>query len=196
MAVKVESKGKREPNGRLSRKRKERQARYVDGLDKLEREMIAVGTEARQRIFGLSAKLSRDQLAGSAVGRLVLGDMLTRIQSDAAFLYEQDARAYYLTIEGPQQPSAVDLDRVQGISNGENVKRKLVAKARYEAARTAVQEAQNAVRLHSNMFGAIQHCVMMDHEPATEAMMGSLREALNALVRHYGLNGNVGKRAA
>lgn len=196
MAIKVESKGKREPNGRLSRKRKERARRYTDGMGKLEQEMISVGTEARQRVYGVSAKLSRDQLAGSAVGRLVLGDMLTRIQSDAAFLYEQDARAYYLTIEGPQQPSAVDLDRVQGISNAENVKRKMIAKARYDGARKAVQEAQNAVRLHSNLFGALQHCVMMDREPVNEAMMGSLREALNALVRHYGLSGNLGKRVA
>lgn len=157
--------------------------------------MISVGTEARQRIYGVSAKLSRDQLAGSAVGRLVLGDMLSRIQSDAAFLYEQDARAYHMTIEAPAQPSAVDLDRVQGISNGENVKRKLIAKTRYESARKAVQEAQNAVRLNSNLFGALQHCVMMDREPVGEAMMGSLREALNALVRHYGLNGNQRKAA-
>lgn len=196
MAIKIPSKGKRESNGRLSRRRAERAKRYTEGLDKMEREMIAVGTEARQRIYGVSASLSRDQLAGSAIGRLVLGDMLTRVQSDAAFLYEQDARAYYLTIEGPQQPSAVDLDRVQGVSNTENVKRKLIAKARYEGARNAVQEAQNAVRLRSNFFGALQHCVMMDQSPVNDVMMGSLREALNALVRHYGLSGNVGKRAA
>lgn len=195
MGIKIEGKGKREPNGRLSRKMRHRSQRHNDGLDKDAREMISVGTEARQRIYGVSAKLSRDQLAGSAVGRLVLGDMLTRVQSDAAFLYEQDARAYYMTIEAPAQPSAVDLDRVQGISNGENVKRKMISKARYEAARKAVMEAQIAVRLNSNLFGAIDHCVMMDRAPVNEAMMGSLREALNSLVKHYGLNGNVRKAA-
>lgn len=196
MAIKVQSKGKREGNGRLSRKRKDRQARYVDGLDKIEREMIAVGTEARQRIYGISEKLSRDQLAGSAVGRLVLGGMLTRIQSDAAFLYEQDTRAYYMTIEAPSQPSAVDLGRVQGVNNAENVKRKLIAKSRYTSARKAVQDAQNVLRLHSNLFGALDHCVIMDREPATNSMMGSLREALNVLAKHYGLSGNHAKQAA
>lgn len=195
MTIKIETKGKREANGRLSRKRKERTARINDGLDKAEREMISIGTEARMRIYGVSAKLSRDQLAGSSVGRLVLGGMLTRVQSDAAFLYEQDARAFQMTIEAPSQPTAVDLDRVQGVSHAENVKRKLVIKSRYEKARAAVQECQNAVRLRSNLFGALHECVLMDRSPSTEATMGSLREALNALVRHYGLNGNM-KRAA
>lgn len=54
-------KGKREPNGRLSRDPAIAAARHLEALDLEERAAIAVGLEARQRVFGIVPRLSRDQ---------------------------------------------------------------------------------------------------------------------------------------
>ena len=103
--------GKREPNGKLSRVPADVAARRKDGLDREEQDTIAVAIEARQRVFGLPPAISRDQMAGSAVGRYCLQCVITRTQYDAAMLYLADCEAYSHAIGTPGIPRAVDHDR-------------------------------------------------------------------------------------
>lgn len=181
---------KREANGQPSRRiadAAERAALAREGLDKEQQETIAVGIEARQRVFGLPPTISRDQMAGSAVGRYCIQKHITRVQYDAAMLYLADCEAYSHAIGTPGLPRAVDLNATGGQNNHENVGKALAAIRAHDAMVKAVQAQQNELRNTANLFGAldavIRRDVMLDH------LLGDLRTALNALVRHYGVAG-------
>jgi hypothetical protein len=129
-------KGKREPNGRLSRQPAIAGARHVDALDMEERAMIEVGIEARQRVFGVPARMSRDQLAGSVVGRLCLSGELSRVQYDAAQAWLECREAYLRAVSPAigKLPGAIDPNATHGQSNYENVGASRLAVQRYHAA--------------------------------------------------------------
>ena len=183
----------RQPNGQPSRSKAALDTRAKlarEGLDREQQDMIAVGIEARQRVFGLPVTVSRDQMAGCAVGRYCLlggKDGITRLQYDAAMLYLADCEAYSRAIATPGIPRAVDLNATGGQNHHENVGKVLATIRSHEAMVKAVQSAQNELRNTANLFGAldavIRRDVMLDH------LLGDLRTALNALVRHYGIDG-------
>jgi len=180
--------GKREPNGRLSRKTADVSERYRDGLDKEERDTISTGLSARVRVHGVKPEHSRDQLAGSFVGRLCLTGELSRVQYDAAMSYMEDWHANLRAIQAaiPPWPNAIDLNATKGRAVGpENIARAQRSVQAWRAARAAVQERQNELRGAGNLFGALDHCVLRDHDHPH--LVGSLREALNALARFYRL---------
>ena len=184
-------KGKREPNGRLSRQ--EAGPRNMDALDMEERTTIEVGIEARQRVFGVSARDSRDQLAGSVVGRLCLTGEISRVQYDAAQAW-LECREAYLRAVAPavgRQPGAVNPNATHGQSNYENVGASVFAVSRYNAAQEAIQERQNELRLGAHLNGALDAILVRDAH--VEHLVGNLRTALNALARHFKLDG---RRAA
>lgn len=194
-AAKKRKPGKREPNGRLSRKPKEASARVIAGLDQSERDAISVGLEARERVFGVSPSRSRDQMAGSVVGRLCINCMISQHQYDAAIRFQEDSTMFSMARQSPRQPGAVDLNATKGgIGDYENVDMTLRAVARYEAALAAVQEKQNELRGGGALIAAINHIVIRDI--GLPHLVGDLREALNALVRHYGLQSKSAQRAA
>lgn len=187
--------GKREQSGKLSRRAVDTAARAAlarDGLDREQQETISVGLEARQRVFGVPVPLSRDQMAGSALGRYCLQGHITRVQYDAGVQYLADCDDHSRAIGTPGIPRAVDLNAIGGQNNHENVAKARAAIARYDAMVKAVREKQFEVGNMGNLFGAldavIRHDVMLDH------LLGDLRTALNALARHYGVDG--GQRAA
>ncbi|WMT85584.1 hypothetical protein NO932_11660 [Pelagibacterium sp. 26DY04] len=187
--------GKREPSGRINRKGVGQRKR--DAHDKAEREMMSVAIGARQRIFGLNAKLARDQLSGSVVGRLALmgmqGGGISRQQADAAFIWLEDRAAYAKVMQSPKDDSAIDLAHVPGISHGENVERAKMNRKRYERAREALQQAQNVLGGRSNLWAAINLIVEQDKD--MPHLIGDLREALNALCRHYKIPTPVNRKA-
>lgn len=182
--------GKREPNGRLSRT--ERTTRILDGLDQEQRDTLSVGIEARERVLGVDPKHTRDQLAGCYVGRLCITGELTRIQYDALMTWLEDQQNYAIAVASPRQPGAVDLNRTQGSSNYENEARTRHYVARYKGAHDAVTARQIELRGTGALFAALDHLVRRDLELAH--MVGDVRQAANALVRHYGLV--TGRRAA
>lgn len=180
--------GKREPNGRLSRRGDDVLTRRRDALDREERDMISTGTVARERVFGVKPEHSRDQLAGSVVGRLCLTEQISRTQYDAAVCYLEAWHANLIAIQAatPPYPNAIDLNATKGrASRPENVARAQRSVQAWRAARNAVQERQNELRGAGNLFGALDHCVLRDHDHPH--LVGSLREALNALARFYRL---------
>ena len=179
--------GKREPNGKLSRVPADVAARRKDGLDREEQDTIAVAIEARQRVFGLPPAISRDQMVGSAVGRYCLQGIITRVQYDAAVLYLADCEAYSHAIGTPGIPRAVDLNRIGGKDNHENITKAKAAMARYDAMVKAVRAKQTEIGNMGNIFGALDAVIRRDVQ--LEHLLGDLRLGLNALVKHYGVDG-------
>lgn len=179
--------GKREPNGKLSRVPADVEARRRDGLDREAQDAISVAIDARQRVFGLDATVCRDQMAGSAVGRYCLQGIITRVQYDAAVLYLADCEAYSHAIGTPGIPRAVDLNRIGGKDNHENITKAKTAMARYDAMVKAVRAKQTEIGNMGNIFGALDTVIRRDVQ--LEHLLGDLRLGLNALVKHYGVDG-------
>jgi hypothetical protein len=179
---------KREPNGRKSR-RANSVAVDIDGRkvawNKEDQDMVSVAIEARQRLFGLSVDKSRDQKAGSFIGRLCIGKELSVPQYEALCMWEESARLNAIMMAGPKGDAAQDPNRTPGRTSFENVPRTIQVTKRHRAAVKAVQEAQNVLRGRSNLFAALYECVQRDRE--VFHLVGDLKEAANALVRHYGI---------
>jgi hypothetical protein len=178
--------GKRELNGRLDRSPSEVTKRVLDGFDAEQRDALSVGLEARQRVYGVPEKDTRDQMAGSFVGRLCQSRSITRAQYEAALTWLEDATNYSHVQRSPIEPNAIDLNATRGgVDNYENITRTEHIKARHKAASNAVQDAQNEIRGNGNLFGALDACVKRD--AVCWHLVGDLRIALNALAKCYGL---------
>lgn len=178
--------GNREANGRLSRKPADLMQRVNGALEADERETLRSGVEARIRMHGLAPEVSRDQRAGSFVGRLCMSGEITTRQYEAAMLYVEDHRNNLMAIRAPRDPSGVDLNRVQGGATGvENVEFYRRATTRWRDALNAVQERQNELRGHGALIASLDTCLIRDAE--CYHMVGWLREGLNSLARFYQL---------
>lgn len=182
--------GKRERNGRLSRQPKHVSARNMADLDREQRDNLSIGLEARERIWGVKPQQSRDQKAGSAIGRYCLQGLVTQAQYDAAMLFLESYHRNLRAIDAPPQPGAVDLNRTHGLAVGlENVKQLTKWRAEHKATLAALQDKQNEIRLMGNLYGALYEIVVMDH--ALEHLLGDLRTACNALSRHFKLEARI-----
>jgi len=183
--------GKREPNGKLSRKPADVANRRKVAWDMQAQEAIAPVLEARQRLFGLSADEARDQRAGSFIGRLCLMGVkdetegITLTQYEALCAWENSAKANSMVISGPKSDAAFDPNRVAGRAAelGEKFANRI--RAQHHRAEVAVQAKQNELRGTANLFSALYECVQRDREHFH--LLGDLRAAANALARHYGL---------
>lgn len=179
----------RTKSGRISRAKSSQEADRKAAWDKAERDAMGVVLDARERQHGLTGAAARDQLAGSFIGRLCLsgraGDGITRVQYDALVRWEEIARAHAAIIQGPMGDIASDPNRVGGISNADDERYALRIAAQYRGACAAIQERQNQIGLAGNLFGALYACVQRDRE--LHHLVGELREAANALARHYGM---------
>jgi hypothetical protein len=204
--------GTREPNGQLSRKQAEMAQRRSGFADLAEQEAMSVALEARSRVHAINSEflsrvvvedgkkrptleqVTRDQMAGTAVGRYCLCGVITRAQYDAAMAWLKDRAAYLQAVSPAQgtEPAAVNLNATGGSSNYENVDAARRAMTSYRAAMKAVEEAQYELRRAANLFVAMDTILVRDSP--LEIMVGNLRSALNALARHYGLDGR--RRAA
>lgn len=172
--------GKREPNGKLSRRTEHKQERRrVD-----EQVMMSVAKDARVRLWGVSYDLAGTAHAGSVVGRLVLMDRLTQEQADVAQHVQGIYERYRRAIDAPPRPGAVDLNRVHGLGTGNDMSPEQCAVARkaWADVQTILLEA-NMFNRASNLFAAMDYLVLRDeYHPH---MVGDLRLALNALGRYY-----------
>lgn len=195
---------KREPNGRASRHASDVLARLSGIADKEQIETMSVAMEARQRVYGIGPEflaslpkrttldqVLRDQLAGTAIGRYCLCGVVTRSQYDAAMKWQED-RAEYLRAVAPAQgsePRALNPNAVHGSSNYENIGAVRKAVDDYREAAKAVMAKQIEVGQFGNLNGALDAIIVRDQQ--LEHLVGDLRIALNALVKHYGLEGRV-----
>lgn len=175
--------GPREPNGRLKRN-PDPMAKLNAKLDQEERENLRPGIEARVRVHNIPPEASRDQRAGSFVGRLCMGQELSTRQYEAAMAYLEDHRNNLIAIKAPKQPGAVDLNRVQGNSlKQENVKFSKASTARWKAVCGVIRSREVELCGHGAIRRALTECVEKDVE--AHHLVGWLREGLNALAKFY-----------
>jgi hypothetical protein len=180
--------GTREPSGRLSRQPAERKVRDAAAIEASEWDTMGQALMARNRVHGVEPANLRDQMAGSAVGRMCLRGQITQTQYDAAQAYMSEREEYHQYIQVPRQPGAVDLNATNGTStSAENVARVLKVTAAAKATDAAIMEAQIEIGNMGNLFGALNTVLVMDVE--LDHLVGDLRTALNALARRYGLTG-------
>jgi len=180
--------GKREPNGKLSRRTSERQARRT--VD--EQAAMHVAKEARQRVFGISVEASGTELAGTVCGRLLLQGSLTQQQMDAAKAFADTYAGYQRAMDSPRPPKAVEIGGATGRGSLLDVspEQAKLARKRWDAAVRVLVEA-NMYHRAATLYAAADYLVLRDEMHGH--MVGDLRLALNALARHYGL---VARRAA
>lgn len=180
--------GSREPNGQLSRKPGERKVRDAADVEASEWDTMGQALMARNRVHGVEPVNLKDQLAGSAVGRMCLKGIITQTQYDAAMAYLSEREEYHQYIQVPRQPGAVDLNATNGTSTAtENVARVLKVTAAAKATDAAIMDKQIEIGNMGNLFGALNAVLVMDVE--LDHLVGDLRTALNALSRRYGLTG-------
>jgi hypothetical protein len=182
--------GQREKNGRLSRQPNIEAQRKLDGLDREQRDTLSVGLEGRERVWGVKPQHSRDQKAGSAIGRFCLQGQVTQAQYDAAMLFLESYQRNLRAIDAPPQPGAVDLNRTHGRPVGrENPAQLAQWRQEYRAACDAIQEKQNEIRLQGNLYGALYELLVRDTQ--LDYLLPNARTAMNALVKHYRLDGRI-----
>lgn len=177
--------GAREKSGKLSRNPAEVEKRRKLAWDATQQDAVSVALEARQRLFGYSEENARDQKAGSFIGRLCIAKALNRSQYEALVMWEESARLNRMVSGGPTGDSAQDPNRVVGRAGEENIQRSAAIRQRHRAAELAVQERQNELRGSGMLFAALYECVERDREHYH--LVGDVRHAANALIRHYGL---------
>lgn len=175
--------GKREANGRMSRKPIDLTTQLNDRLEADERDALRTGVEARHRLYGINPGQLRDTDAGSFVGRLRITGEISMQQCEAAKEYLRIYEDMQMAVGGPKPSGAIDLNATKGMPGAENVERTIKARADWEAALKALQDRQNELRGGASLIAALDHCVLRDGE--FPHMVGWLREGLNALARHF-----------
>lgn len=173
--------GKREPNGRLSRRRDDVQARQGE----TEAETLSTALEARARLYGLPEKFLRDDRAGTVVGRMNLQDELSGVQYRAAVKWMETRSRYHKAL----------LARGETTGGGTRGTPELVSDEYIGWVRRAVEQWDEAsmvlidlsVSLRTtNVSSAMTWLVERDTYVA--GLTGDLRLALNALAKHWGLD--------
>ena len=178
--------GPREPNGKPSRRKGDVAAQRKAAWDATQMEAMATALEARQRLFGLDQANARSQHAGSFIGRLYIGREISAGQYEALCAWEKLAREHAIVCGAPKGDTADDPSRVSGRSNGDSTSYEARVMEKYRSAHRAIQERQNELRGVGALFAALNECVERDRE--FHHLVGSLREASNALARHFKIN--------
>lgn len=172
---------KREPNGKPSRAG----ARLTK-----EQETLRAGVEYRQRVFGISAKDALDQKACTLIGRLCLQGVLSEVQWQAGENWLQLTNAMSAALQSPRG------FKTSGTSSGLTLSEEVEA-AKYQATKKAFNDANDAIEAHAPVEERKARMIAMRtfiiDEVDQPQMHGTLRTALNGLVKHFGLEG---RRAA
>lgn len=178
---------KREPNGRASRKPKDVMEQFLADMSKEDRDVQGAALSARHRVFGVDPRHSRDQKAGSAVGRYCLQGLISQEQYDAAMQFVESYGRHLRAIDAPKpHAGAIDINATRGRPVfTENVDQLDKWQADYDNALKAVFAKQYEIRLNGNLYGALYAVLIRD--VMLDTLLGDLRTGLNALVKHYGL---------
>lgn len=168
---------KREPNGKPSRAGKRLTT---------EQENMRAGIEYRQRVFGVSAKDALDQKACTLIGRLCLQGVINEAQWRAGESWLQLTNSMSAAMQSPRG------FKTAGGAARLSVSEELEA-AKYRAVKNAFDDANDAIEDHAPIEERRARMIAMRTFVVDEVdqpmMHGTLRTALNGLVRHFGLEG-------
>jgi len=181
------------------RKRKPGQ-RYLCGKrtkQELEKDAMSTVIEARQRLFGVTAKQAKDERLGTALGRLAFRQMIseTQYQAGIAFaqLYHHHHTAMGLPSPNPRSVAGLLINEgIIGSAPSEPVLEVIEKlKRRFRDATDALDICDREHRLSAGRRPTlvIYRVVCTDEEAMhwKEEDLGNLRVALNALVRVFRL---------
>lgn len=168
---------KREPNGKPSR---------AGAKLSNEQEALRAGVEYRQRVFGVSPKDALDQKACTLIGRLCLQGVLSEAQWQAGENWLQITNAMSAALQSPRG------FKTAGGGSALSISEELEA-AKYHATKSAFDKANDAIEDHAPVEERKARMVAMRTFLVDEVdhphMHGTLRTALNGLVKHFGLEG-------
>lgn len=174
----------------VGRPRKEGVARYPSGKikpEENEREAKSVVVAYRQSIFGVDEADAGSDLAGSALGRLLLGKFITKGQYNAGLRYCDDMMRYYSYYLGsPPTVQAQNLFKVRGyspeLSEGASERGR-------KASNTMMELTGMLTRIDPNVKSLVYRVCIEDEEAGhwPVHMLGYVRQGLEALVKHYGV---------
>ena len=165
--------------------------------EETEKEAMSTVIEARQRLFGVTAKQARDDRLGSALGRLAFTGRISdeQYQAGAAFaeLYQRHHVTMGLPTPSPRSVAALLINEgIFGSSPSEpvlDVIEKL--KRRFKDATDALDQCDRDHRFapgrRPTMLVYRLVCVDEDTRLWTDDDFGNLRVALNALARVFRL---------
>lgn len=145
-----------------------------------------VAREARMKIFGVDASIASTPQAATFMGRLSLlgqqGGGISTDQYDALVRFSMDRESYMRSIMAPDSLVVAGAGGRTSIDDEEDAESRLRCKRRYDAARLAIQAAQNEHR-SSNLWAVVDFIIIKNLD--FSHMIGDLRLVGNALHRHY-----------
>jgi hypothetical protein len=174
--------GKREPNGKLSRRNDDKQQRRT--ID--EQSAMQVAKEGRQRVFKVSAEDSGTELAGTVCGRLRLIRSISGAQHEAAKAFAATYAAYQRALNSPRSPKAVEIGAATGRGEGPDLTPEQHIKALGDWDRvTRLLSRANGYHRGATLYAACDYLILRDEFHIH--LVPDLHIALDYLVDHYGL---------
>lgn len=150
-----------------------------------EQEAMSVAVRYRQEVLGVSPKDAMDQKAATLLGRLCLQGVISSAQWQAG----EDWHKLLSTMSGMvNAPRGFKTPTAGGgaLSDDEATRRYQETKRRFDAANSAIEDHAPAEECRAR-FHAMR-CIIVDEVDQAQ-MHGTLRTALNGLVKHFGLEG-------
>lgn len=157
-----------------------------------EQENMRAAVEYRQRVFGVSAKDAMDQKACTLIGRLCLQGVISESQWQAGENWLQLTNAMSAALQSPRG------FKTAGAGSAMSLSEELEA-AKFQATKQAFDKANDAIEDHAPVEERKARLIAMRtflvDEIDQPQMHGTLRTALNGLVKHFGLEGRKAKAA-
>lgn len=183
--VRIRMKGNREPNGRLSRRNEDRQARQNEG----ERSIMQTAIEARVRLFGLSEAAARLPESATTIGRMHLRKQISQDQLYAAHWYIEKRNAYHRAVG-----AVPDTGRMAG-PEGNQVGSDYEAfcKATRELWHEITEAISELMQEQRSPNPAAALDIFLVKDVHVQELVGDLRMALNCIHRKF-MSGEVKRR--
>jgi hypothetical protein len=176
---------RREPNGRLSRRKADREANARMADNETSVEAMATVLAARWRVHGITAEHAKDPLAGSAVGRLCLSDQISRDQYDAAIRYLDVLGSYEKALLLRTGKPSESKGSPHGLGDSpEYIDWCQAQIERWDEVTTLLTELMYSLR-SPGPRAALDVVVVRDVD--MPELAADLRLALNALARHFSI---------
>lgn len=184
--TKAKTKGQKLKAKRMGRPCKEGVARTKSGRlsearNPQEEAPDLLAKRKRVEMYGGDMAEAADQVRGTLIGRLMKSKEISEQQHNALQRYFELSERYFASIQAPDSLRSKSGGSVMTIPDDEA---DLRTRQKWRDVMSSIREAQ---KYHNgNLMAALQFIVVK--EEFHEHMLGDVRIAANALVRHYGIS--------
>jgi hypothetical protein len=176
---------RREPNGRLSRRKADREANASMANEETSIEAMATVLAARWRVHGIALENAKSPMAGSAVGRLCLSGQISVDQHDAARRYLEIRAGYEKALLLHTGKPGESRGSPHGLGDSpEYIDWCQAQIERWDEVTTLLTELMYSLR-SPGPRAALDVVVVRDVD--MPELAADLRLALNALARHFSI---------